>query len=52
MSTKPDGMGLGLHLTNEVMKVHEGRIAFPESDELDLPSFLTGAVVALVFKET
>ena len=51
VSTKPDGMGLGLHLTNEVMKVHEGRMAFPESNELDLPSFLTGAVVALVFKE-
>ena len=51
VSTKPDGMGLGLHLTDEVMKVHEGRMAFPESDELDLPSFLTGAVVALIFKE-
>ena len=51
VSTKPDGMGLGLHLTSEVMKVHDGRIYFPESGELDLPSLLTGAVVALVFKE-
>ena len=51
VSTKPDGMGLGLHLTSEVMKVHEGRVSFPENDELGLPSFLTGAVVALVFKE-
>ena len=51
VSTKPDGMGLGLHLTSEVMKVHEGRVCFPESGELDLPSFLTGAIVALVFKE-
>jgi len=51
VSTKPDGMGLGLHLASEVMKVHDGRTYFPESGELDLPSFLTGAVVALVFKE-
>ena len=51
ISTKPDGMGLGLHLTSEVMNVHDGRIYFPEQGELDLPPDLTGAVVALVFKE-
>ena len=51
VSTKPDGMGLGLHVASEVMKVHDGRTYFPDSGELDLPSFLTGAVVALVFKE-
>jgi len=27
---KPDGMGLGLHLANEVAKVHGGRLVFPE----------------------
>ena len=51
VSTKPDGMGLGLHLASEVMKIHEGRVSFPESGEVDLASSLTGAVVALVFKE-
>ena len=51
MSTKPDGMGLGLHLASEVMKVHDGRLSFPEQGELDLPAAMTGAVVALMFKE-
>ena len=51
VSTKPDGMGLGLHLASEVMKVHEGRVGFPERGELVLSPSLTGAVVALVFKE-
>ena len=51
MSNKPDGMGLGLHLANEVMKVHDGRLYFPERAEVDVPTELTGAVVALVFKE-
>ena len=51
MSTKPDGMGLGLHLAGEVMKVHDGRLHFPEQGEIDLAASLTGAVVALIFKE-
>jgi signal transduction histidine kinase len=51
MSRKPDGMGLGLHLASEVMKVHGGRIEFPEPGDVDLPKEFSGAVVALVFKE-
>ena len=50
ISNKPDGMGLGLHIANEVMKAHDGRLHFPEPGELDLPPNVTGAVVALVFK--
>ena len=50
ISNKPDGMGLGLHLADEVMKAHGGRLHFPEPGEVTLPRDLDGAVVALVFK--
>ena len=50
ISNKPDGMGLGLHLADEVMKAHGGRVHFPEQGEINLPEGADGAVVALVFK--
>jgi signal transduction histidine kinase len=49
ISRKPDGMGLGLHLADQVMKVQGGRLAFPERDDVSLPDGFDGAVVALVF---
>ena len=49
ISNKPDGMGLGLHLADEVMKAHGGRLRFPEEGEISLPPGIDGAVVALVF---
>jgi signal transduction histidine kinase len=49
ITRKPDGMGLGLHIASEVMKAQKGQLIFPEPDDLDLPSSITGAVVALVF---
>jgi nitrogen fixation/metabolism regulation signal transduction histidine kinase len=51
MTRRPDGMGLGLHLANEVMKVHRGRLVFPDQGEIKLPSGLEGAVVGLQFPE-
>ena len=50
-SRKPDGMGLGLHLANEVAKVHGGRLVFPDENEITLPKQFTGAVVALEFPD-
>jgi nitrogen fixation/metabolism regulation signal transduction histidine kinase len=50
-SRKPDGMGLGLHIANEVMKIHKGRLLFPEAADLSLPKQFTGAIVALQFPE-
>lgn len=47
ISRKDDGMGLGLHIANEVAKLHKGHLLFPEADEIDIPIEFTGAVVAL-----
>jgi signal transduction histidine kinase len=49
ISRKPDGMGLGLHLADQVMKVQGGKLAFPERDDVSLPAGFDGAIVALVF---
>ncbi len=48
-SRKPDGMGLGLHLADQVMRAQGGRLEFPERGDLSLPPGMNGAVVALVF---
>ncbi|MFZ5451473.1 MAG: ATP-binding protein [Thermodesulfobacteriota bacterium] len=49
ISRKPDGMGLGLHLADQVMIAQGGRLEFPQSGDLALPKEFDGAVVALVF---
>jgi len=48
-SRKPDGMGLGLHITDEVMKAHKGSFRILEEGEIRLPKDVNGAVSALVF---
>jgi C4-dicarboxylate-specific signal transduction histidine kinase len=48
---KPDGMGLGLYYSNIAMELSDGKLLFPERDELHLPKAFDGAAVALVFKE-
>lgn len=48
---KPDGMGLGLHIASEIMKVHKGMLRIIEKGEITLPKEIDGAVIALVFKE-
>lgn len=50
-SRKPDGMGLGLHLADQVMRAQGGHLEFPVRQVLALPESYTGAIVALVFKE-
>jgi C4-dicarboxylate-specific signal transduction histidine kinase len=46
-SRKEDGMGLGLHIANEVAKIHKGQLLFPDHNDLTLPEGINGAVVAL-----
>lgn len=46
------GMGLGLHLTKEIMNSLHGRLLFPEPDDFSIPDeFKKGAIVALAFKK-
>ena len=46
---KPNGMGLGLHVADEVMKQQGGRLLFPENNQISLPKGFTGTVVAMQF---
>ena len=48
---KPEGMGLGLCYANLAMELNGGRLVFPHSGEVEIPSEFDGAVVALIFKE-
>ena len=47
---KPRGMGLGLYYSNLAMELNDGRLAFPERTEVDVPEDFDGAVVAMIFK--
>lgn len=49
-SRKSDGMGIGLYYSDMIMKSHEGRLAFPEINAVEVPAACDGAVVAMVFK--
>lgn len=51
VSRKPDGMGLGLHIADEIMKTQNGRLLFPGVGDLTLPKGYTGAIIALEFKK-
>lgn len=49
---KPNGLGLGLHIADEIMKVHKGKLRILQKGEVQLPNAVkNGAVVALVFPE-
>lgn len=48
---KPDGMGLGLHITDEIMKAHKGKFVILDKGDVRLPREIDGAVVGLVFME-
>lgn len=53
ITAKDDGMGLGLHITNQIMKVLDGQLVFPDKGEYSLPDeFANGAVIVFKFKIT
>jgi len=45
------GMGLGLYIVSEVMRVNHGRLVFPDEGDVDLPREFDGAVIAIQFPE-
>ena len=51
-SRRTGGMGLGLYIVSEVMRVNKGRLVFPADGDIELPEKIDGAVVALQFLET
>jgi signal transduction histidine kinase len=52
VSAKPGGMGLGLHIANEIMDAQNGRLFFPDSGDFELPNeFKKGATIVLAFKK-
>ncbi len=52
VSAKPDGIGLGLHIANEIMLAQKGKLLFPDWGDFELPDkFKTGAIIVLAFKK-
>lgn len=52
VSAKPGGMGLGLHIANEIMEAQKGRLIFPDLGDFELPKeFEKGATIVLAFKK-
>jgi signal transduction histidine kinase len=51
VSMKPGGIGLGLHIANEVLVSHGGEMQFPKYSETELPrEFKHGALIVLRFR--
>ncbi|MBI1939057.1 MAG: sensor histidine kinase [Ignavibacteriales bacterium] len=51
VSAKPGGMGLGLHIANEIMSSQGGKLSFPDWGDYDIPNgFKGGAIIVLSFK--
>jgi len=52
VSAKQDGIGLGLHIVNEVMIAQKGCLIFPDFDDINIPDdYKTGAILALSIKK-
>lgn len=52
VSDKPGGMGIGLHLTHEIMESLGGQLLFPDASDFDIPrKYKKGAIIALAFRK-
>ncbi len=50
ITAKNEGMGLGLHITSQIMKVMKGKLIFPEKGDYTLPEeFNDGAKIIMQF---
>lgn len=52
VSAKQDGIGLGLHIANEVLLAQNGLIRFPDFNDLTIPSdYKNGAIIVFSLKK-
>lgn len=52
VTDKPDGTGIGLHLTEMLMKAQGGQLMFPDFNDHNLPQeYSKGALIQLAFKK-
>lgn len=52
VSDKPGGMGIGLHLTQQIMESLNGELIFPDMEYFEFPAkYAEGAKIALAFKK-
>lgn len=51
VSAKPGGMGIGLHLTSEIMRYLGGRLVLSSREVFNVPEKYRGAVVALALRK-
>ncbi|TKB96651.1 ATP-binding protein [Pedobacter cryotolerans] len=50
ISNKEDGIGIGLHIADEIMKSNGGELLFPSADSVNIPKdFNAGAILGLGF---
>lgn len=51
ISNKEDGIGIGLHIADEIMNSHGGKLIFPDRKQFNIPKdFQSGAILGLAFK--
>ncbi len=52
ITAKDDGMGLGLHIANQILKVAKANLLFPQKGDYDIPEeFQNGAKIVFRFKK-
>src|SRR3989339_324108 len=51
ISRKKYGMGLGLHIVNEIMKEHGGKLKILSKEEGGVGEEINGAIIAMIFDE-
>lgn len=52
VSAKPGGIGLGLHITHEIMIAQKGKLIFPDKGDFEVPKeFENGATIVLALKK-
>jgi anti-sigma regulatory factor (Ser/Thr protein kinase) len=51
ISRKKYGMGLGLHIVNEIMKQHKGKLKILSKEQAGINSNIDGGIIAMIFNE-